>query len=292
MKEITLYDNIGDPMSAMNTLGQMFIDSKMFGCTTHAQGCILALSCMTERKSPSEIMAKNHIIEGKLAMRADAMLAEIENAGWIVDWIQWSDECAEATFAKKGRNTITLKLTFEEMLRKKYPWKKDFKESGMAGKVPSANLHNALKDNWRDAADAMLRARLVSKAARMIAPGAVSGAYTPEEVRDFDEFREPQRSSAPLFTDKKLDDEKKATSTTPEYTVEDDAPETEKKGPEIDSPFDPETDDKLKASEEKVNEYLLSKKWILPGTTYRQLPAANVTRISKNTEAFLKAAGV
>jgi hypothetical protein len=43
----------------------------------------------------------------------------------------------------------------------------------------------ASKDNWKNYARAMLRARCVSEGVRTVYPGCVVGVYTPEEVETF-----------------------------------------------------------------------------------------------------------
>jgi hypothetical protein len=42
------------------------------------------------------------------------------------------------------------------------------------------------KDMWKKYPRQMLRSRVVSEGVRTVYPGATSGLYVPEEVRDFD----------------------------------------------------------------------------------------------------------
>ena len=54
----------------------MLHGSAMFGCANANQGRVMAMTCLTERKSPFWLKTRYHLIEGNFSMRTDAMLAE------------------------------------------------------------------------------------------------------------------------------------------------------------------------------------------------------------------------
>ncbi|MCP4638870.1 MAG: hypothetical protein GY851_00480 [bacterium] len=157
-KAVTLYQNISDPIEAIDKMGEWIAKSGMFGCDKVEQGRVIALACLSEQKSPLEIIGTYHIIGGRLHKRADAMLADYRAAGGKVIWLNVGDdgEKAEAKFECDG-NALTLQYTIEDAKR--------------AGLVKP-------KSNWQKDPGSMLRARLVTKACRMLMPHVAIGGDT------------------------------------------------------------------------------------------------------------------
>lgn len=158
--------NMGEAMS----LGETFERSGMFGCSQQGQGVVLVLTCMSERISPLQFKRTYHLIDGNPCMRADAMLAKFQSLGGKYKIKEFSGARAAANFAY-GENALDMEVTMAQAQAAGWPFKKDGK---------------SVKDNWARTPDAMLWARLVSKAVRVLAPGVNAGVYTPEEVQDFD----------------------------------------------------------------------------------------------------------
>lgn len=156
-------------MSEFLSLAQEFEKSGMFGCTQPGQGAVLLSTCMTDRISPIEFIRTYHLIEGKPAMRADAMLAKFTQQGGKYKILSFTEDKAAAVF-NFGDNEITMSMTM--------------KEAEAAGLTHSKA--GKIKDNWKSFPRQMLWARVVSSAIRLVAPGIVAGVYTPEEVQDFD----------------------------------------------------------------------------------------------------------
>lgn len=171
MNEITLYERIEAPVDAISKLGEVFARSGMFGCEKIEQGQIMAMQCMSERISPLDLARKYHIINGKLSMRADAMLAEFRARGGKIQWVKTDATEARAKFLFEG-NEIEIAFTAA-----------DATQAGFLPAKPGSG--------WAKFPDAMLRARLTSKAMRMLCPEAVVGLYTPEEVEDFGDTPKP-----------------------------------------------------------------------------------------------------
>lgn len=166
----SVYDQIADPLAFVTQIGQVFWKAGACGCDTEAKGQLLALVCLTERKNPFEIDRTYHLIDGKLSMRADAMLAEFRARGgkhkWIKDGSDGTEAVLELTF---DGQSITSPFTIEDAKRAKL-LKEDKPNS-----------------NWMKDPASMLRARCISRGVRMVAPEIVAGTYTPEEVEEFDD---------------------------------------------------------------------------------------------------------
>lgn len=162
-----IYSKINDPIHAIQVMGDMIAGSGMFGCTKSEQGMVLAMQCLAEGVPPLELAKTYHIIEGKLSMRADAMLGRYLAKGGKVKWTERSDKRVAGIWICDG-NELEIAVSLEDM-----------KANGVAlGK-------NGLKDNWRKFPRQMLTARVISEAVRLLMPQIVAGIYTPEEVQDF-----------------------------------------------------------------------------------------------------------
>jgi hypothetical protein len=162
--QITVYDKIQDPIDAVNKLGEMFFDSGMFGCSSAEQGKVLAFICISERKSPNEILTHNHLVKGRLARKADSLLAEFRARGGKYKVLENSSTKAAAHFSYL-ENDLTLEYTIEEA-----------REEGLTG-----------SEQYQRRPKAMLWARLITKMIKLIAPEIGTGTYPPEVVETFDE---------------------------------------------------------------------------------------------------------
>jgi hypothetical protein len=162
-----IYAKIENPMTAIAELGNMFHKSGIMGVATPGDGAVVALTCMCEGITPLEFAKTYHIISGKPSMRADMMHAKFRAAGGKVSWINMGDDgkAAEATFEFEG-STAVIKYTIED-----------------AKNVVGDKLDKP-DSNWRKDRGAMLRARLITKAIRILAPELIAGVYTPEELED------------------------------------------------------------------------------------------------------------
>lgn len=162
---LALYNRVGDPMTAIAQLGNAFHASGMFGCTNESQGRVLALACFVKARDPFELMQEYHLIDGRLSMRADAMLAKFRERGGKCNWTNIGDDGKEASarFEFEGQK-MPLSFTIEEA-----------RQAGLIKEDKKGS-------NWVRWPGPMLRARLISKAIRILAPEIVAGCYTPEEI--------------------------------------------------------------------------------------------------------------
>lgn len=154
----------------LTALGAVFESSGMFGCTQAGQGTVLAMTCVMTGMSPMQVNQTYHIIEGKLSMRADAMLAKFSERGGKYKITERSKDRAAAVFVK-GDNNLEAEYTMA-----------DARESGICFTKDGKTL----KTNWSQHPKQMLWARLISDTVRALDPGVNMGMYTPEEVQDFD----------------------------------------------------------------------------------------------------------
>lgn len=177
MNEVTIYNQISDPVTAIKTLGTSIARSQIFGCQNESQGEVLAMECMARRLPPLMLAERYHIIQGKLSMKSDAMLAGFEEADGEYEIKEYSPEACEIIFSR-GKSEIRIRITWEDAQREPWPWFLD-KKTGQ----------KVLKETWASpiGRQDLLWARVVSRGVRRLAPGVVCGRYTPEEIGDFDD---------------------------------------------------------------------------------------------------------
>ena len=135
--------------------------SGLFGCKRPEQGQVFAIQCMFERKPPLEMAKTYHVVGDKLVKRADAMLADFRRAGGKWKWADLdATDKQEALVAWEG-----------EEYRVSY----SIDQARAAGLVKEGS-------NWTKDPATMLRARVVSRTLRAIAPEMVQGVYTEADL--------------------------------------------------------------------------------------------------------------
>jgi len=151
------------PFSEVQAMAEVAAGSKMFGFKNPQEAMAIMLLCQAENLHPAVAMRDYHVIQGRPALKADAMLARFQQAGGSVNWKDYTDEKVTGVFSHPAGGTLEVSWTLSKA-----------KAIGIAN-----------KDNWRNYPRAMLRARVASEGIRSVYPGCVVGVYTPEEVQDF-----------------------------------------------------------------------------------------------------------
>lgn len=218
--EIELYSKLNDPLQAIDRIGEMFAKSGMFGCEKVEQGKILALICMSERKSPVAISTNYDIVEGKLRKKALAALADFRTAGGKHRWLKSGDEAT----AKEGDRYAELELTDRDNIKITYRYS-----------MADARAEGLIRDKsrWVKRPGNMLRARCISNGLGMLCPEIFAG----------EDEQEPQETVAqPLL--KKEKENADAIDTTATVVTQASTIPTETKKPETEKaqalkPFSP-----------------------------------------------------
>ena len=151
------------PFSEVQAMAEVAAGSKMFGFKNPQEAMAIMLLCQAENLHPAVAMRDYHVIQGRPALKADAMLARFQQAGGSVNWKDYTDEKVTGVFSHPAGGTLEVSWTLAKA-----------KAIGIAS-----------KDNWKNYPRAMLRARVASEGIRSVYPGCVVGVYTPEEVQDF-----------------------------------------------------------------------------------------------------------
>lgn len=150
------------------------ISPQLFSLKNDVEVFTLMMMGQADGIHPITALRRYHIISGKPAMKAEAMLACYLEAGGKVKWLQRTDEVVEAQFYESAEdaNPVTIK------------WDK--------ARVTKAKLGG----NHLTYPCQMMTARVISEGVRLKKPQIVIGIYTPEEVSTFTDTVTPRQNEA------------------------------------------------------------------------------------------------
>lgn len=165
------------PVQDVWTMAQAVSKSKLFGMKTPEEAMALMLVAQSEGLHPARAAMEYHIIQGKPALKADAMLSRFQAAGGKVEWVTYTDEECSGVFSHPQGGSIQITWTIAMG-----------QKAGLTG-----------NPTWKKFPRAMLRSRCISEGIRTVYPGVSVGIYTPEEVSDFDSPKvEKEINPAPI----------------------------------------------------------------------------------------------
>jgi len=242
------------PVSELEAMANHIVKSGLFGMRKVEEAVALMLVAAAEGRHPGTVAAEYHIIQGRPALKADAILARFQSAGGKVEWSEYTDECVSGIFSHPAGGSLKVDWDMNRA-----------KAAGLGG-----------KDNWKKYPRQMLRARVISDGVRGVYPAVLGGFYTPEEVQDF----APSAPAPAAKPAKRLPQPELVEVEVVESTP---APEPE--------PAMEEWQEKLAANEVAVNAFLVLKGQIEPNQTWRDLNnEAYLARIEAQTDKFIAAA--
>ena len=252
MSNNTQLAQVNIPLSEMQEMAKIGVESNFFGIKKPTEALALMLIAQSEGKHPATVFSQYHVIQGRPALKSDAMLARFQQAGGKVEWHTHTNEKVSATFIHPQGGSLTVDWDMQRA-----------KEAGLTG-----------KDNYKKFPRQMLRARVISEAVRAVYPGVLQGMYTPEEVGEFDSPR-PTRSVK--------------VEVAPEPVAE--APKLiEVEAVAVSADTETAWPEELVANEAAVNAFLVAKEQIAEGQSFRDLPdGAYRSRVLANTPKFIAA---
>jgi len=153
------------PITDMRQMAEAVCKSNLFGIKTPDQALALMLIAQAEGLHPAVAARDYHIIQGRPALKADAMLARFQAAGGKVEWPVYTDLKVTGRFSHPQGGSMDVTWTLEQA-----------RQIGLTS-----------KENWRNYPRAMLRSRVISEGIRTVYPGVISGTYTPDEIENIPE---------------------------------------------------------------------------------------------------------
>ena len=156
-------------------MAQAVAASGLFGMKDPNQAMALMLIAQAEGQHPALAARDYHIIQGRPALKADAMLARFQAAGGKIEWKKYTDDAVSAVMSHPSGGSVEIEWT-------------------MAMATRAGLTRN---QTWKTYPRQMLRARVISEGIRTVFPGVAVGVYTPEEAGDMAPVREPPRDVTP-----------------------------------------------------------------------------------------------
>lgn len=150
----------------LERMAQSVVMSGLFqGIKNSQQAMTLFLVAQAEGLHPMTAALRYNIIQGRPAMKAEAMLASFMERGGTVDWTEYTDDAVTGVFTSAGvPKGVSVRWTMA-----------DAKRAGVT-----------MNQTWTKYPRQMLKARVASDGVRMADPSVNSGRYTEQEVADFD----------------------------------------------------------------------------------------------------------
>lgn len=162
--ELTLTD--------MSNMAQAFAKSGFFGYKNSSEAFTLMCLAQANGLHPAKAAERYHIIQGRPAMKADAMLAAFQESGGKVRWVRRTEKECTLHLSHPQGGELDVTWSIERATK-----------AGLTG-----------KSTWKQYPTQMLSARCVSEGVRALYPACLCGMYTPEEVSDFDAKPAPQQT--------------------------------------------------------------------------------------------------
>jgi hypothetical protein len=153
------------PISDMTVMADSIVKSGFYGFKNKEQVMAVMLVAQAENKHPATVVQEYDIIQGRPALKSQAILARFQLAGGTVQWDVVSPKAVKGTFKHPSGGTLTVEWTIDM--------------AKQAGLVREGS-------GWSKYPEDMLRARVISRAVRSVFPACILGHYATEEVMDFD----------------------------------------------------------------------------------------------------------
>lgn len=152
-------------VSDMQVMADAIVKSGFYGFKTKEQVMAVMLVAQAEQKHPATVVQEYDIIQGRPALKSQAMLARFQLAGGKVEWHEVSPKKCTGTFSHHSGGSLKVEWTIEMA-----------KQAGV------------FRDGsgWTKYPEDMLRARVISRGVRAVYPACILGHYAVEEVADFD----------------------------------------------------------------------------------------------------------
>lgn len=152
-----------DAVDCVSRMAKAFAMSGLFGFKSEADAFALMTIAQANGLHPAKAAERYHIIQGRPAMKSEAMLSSFQESGGKIRWL-------------KRTNT-------ECVLHLEHPQGGELDVKWDIARAKASGL--ADKNTWKQFPAHMLSARCVSEGVRALFPACLCGMYTPEEVSDF-----------------------------------------------------------------------------------------------------------
>ena len=157
----------------MQAFAQAAVKSKFYGFDNADQMLPLMIIAQSEGRSFASVVQDYSVIQGRPALKAEAMLARFQRSGGHIEWTELSDTRCAAIFSHPQCAPVEVDWDMARAQR--------------------AQLKNPM---WQKYPRNMLKARVISDGVRTAYPACLGGMYAPEEHMDFEPAHSPTPSVA------------------------------------------------------------------------------------------------
>ena len=149
-----------EQVSSLERIAAIVAKSGMGGFKTPEQATVAMLLALAEGIPLGRIIHEYHVINGRLSLRSECMLARFQKAGGSIQYIEHTDNCVSVTASHPKGGSLTVTWTLDRA-----------RKAGLTSN-PTWNKHPA----------AMLTARAIAEAIRAVYPACLSGIITEDEA--------------------------------------------------------------------------------------------------------------
>ena len=307
-----------DQISSLERIALIIAKSGMGGFRTPEQATAALLLALAENIPLGRVLHEYHVINGRLSLRSECMLARFQKAGGCLQYIERNDAAVSVQVSHPRGGSLSVTWTIDRA-----------RKAGLT-----------TNPTWQKHPTAMLSARAVAEAIRAVYPACLSGIITETEAEELPAeplaqilpaegngrsapaavslngatHRLPESVPArcveesspkvepPAKTPERPEPPKvapeppKAVQETPKAAQEPPKAAESRNGRPVQDTLEMEVDHPLDEhlaglNQEKLSAFLVSKGFIKPGQNYRWCGPNATSRILKQLPNFLKAAG-
>jgi hypothetical protein len=276
-----------EQVSSLERIAAIIAKSGMGGFKTPEQATVAMLLALAEGIPLGRVIHEYHVINGRLSLRSECMLARFQKAGGTIQYIDRGPACVTVCASHPKGGSLTVSWTMARA-----------REAGLTS-----------NPTWQKHPTAMLAARATAEAVRAVYPACLSGIIAEEEAEEVGAegpFNRPSganeaqlpalnprrtRGNGSNGADIRLTPARPVAASEPE-------PATLTVVPEATTPRPPEADlghplDETLGglNQDKLTAFLLKTGIIAEGQTYKWCGPTITRRIQKQLPSFLKAAG-
>lgn len=172
------------PFEQMKEMAKSVAKSGLFGVQTDDQALSLMLLSQGLGQHPMIAVMEYHIIQGRPAKKAEAVLAKFQQRGGIVEWLEYTPKKVTGKFYHPKSCPVPVTITWTiEQASKITSW----------SKAKNKDVSLTEKDNWINYPAAMLRSRCIAEGVRTVDPASMQGVLVAEEAEDIQEIDQNAR---------------------------------------------------------------------------------------------------
>ena len=153
------------PFQDKSSMADAIVKSGFYGFKTREQVLALMFVAEAEGKHIATVVQEYDVIQGRPALKTQAILARFQQSGGKVQWGEMTPKKCVGTFSHEAGGSLTVEWTLE-MAR----------QAGLAR--PGSG--------WEKYPEDMLRARCIARGVRSVYPACMLGQYSVEEVAEFE----------------------------------------------------------------------------------------------------------